>query len=110
MTTASNFKTDRSFFTVIVDHRKGAYVPEADLANLTEEKLIQQVRDGDLDDVLMIIEANPAEGWSRDVTEDIKYHAGKFCDVTRTDPNREHRIGCFEAGVGRFGPYSGRAA
>lgn len=114
MQDGSNFNTDRSFFTVIMDHKDGAYVPQTDLSDLTEEKVIQGVDDGDFDDVILILESNPSEGWSRDVTEDILARTNRYQSQVRFsdkyDPNRGERIGCFEAGVGRFGPFNGRAA
>lgn len=62
---------DQEFYIVICDHKSGAYFPETDLAKSTKEALLDDLVAGDYDDPVAVIYFNPAEGHSRDVSEDI---------------------------------------
>lgn len=68
--------TDRSFFIAYNDCGKFGIEAVSDPSH-TRKDVIENIRRGELgfDEVRKVFEFNPAEGWSRDVTDDI------FADV-----------------------------
>jgi hypothetical protein len=62
---------DRQFYLVITDHKSGAYVPEQNVWEMDRAKVIKDIREGQYDDVVAVIEFNPVEHTSRDATSDI---------------------------------------
>lgn len=102
----ASFNLDRSFYQLWISEKDWAgkpntYTPQTDLEDMQNgfNKLVEFMRDAfEVASVSAVIEFNPAEGWSRDITADV-IAAMQDDDG---DDNREHRIGAFEAGVGAF--------
>lgn len=65
--------TDRSFFNVICSYRSGLGLGSDNL--LDRGELIEWIATGQFHDIVRIFEFNPAEGWSRDVTDDVMAEA-----------------------------------
>ena len=49
--------------------------------------IITDLLNGQYNNPVRIISFNTAEGWSRDVTEDIAHEIRRRCDLQRTDPS-----------------------
>src|SRR5215468_10593803 len=70
--------TDRDIYLVLDDFGfLGRAWRETDEADTNRETLLQDLLDGQYDSPVRIVAFNTAEGWSRDVTEDI---ADELCD------------------------------
>jgi hypothetical protein len=96
---------DRSVFSVIASLNGEAYTVERDMSEMTFSKIVEDIQNGQLEDVIAVIEFNPAEGWSNDVTADVMAAAFPEEDAAEHDNPADYddeRIGEFEAGVGRF--------
>jgi hypothetical protein len=81
---------DRQFYLIITDHKSGAYVPEQNVCEMDRAKVIKDIAEAQYTDVVAVIEFNPAEHSSRDVTESIlsETEAMRFADdfeATRVD-------------------------
>jgi hypothetical protein len=63
------FNADRSFFNVICLYRSGLALGTDQLLDRAE--VIDWIATGQFTDIVRIVELNPAEGWSRDVTGDV---------------------------------------
>lgn len=110
------FNSDRSFFSVIAALSGDAYSAERDVSAMSFGQIVKDIADGQIEDVLTVIEFNPVEGWSNDVTADVLAEA--FPEKTDTggieedfdgvhdgdfgDDYEGDRIGAFEAGTGRW--------
>lgn len=64
---------DRMVYLVICGHKSGPYIPERNIADMDRKSIVADIASGKIDDVLQVIEFNPIEGTSRDVTEDIAH-------------------------------------
>lgn len=63
---------DRSFYVIVCRGISGEpFANERMLAGMTETAVVADIASGQLEEVLSVFEFNPAEGWSRDVSEDI---------------------------------------
>lgn len=103
------FNSDRSFFSVIASLGADAYSAERDVSEMSFGQIVRDIADGQIEDVLTVIEFNPVEGWANDVTADI--FAEAFPESAETGDGIEDdfdadydgdRIGAFKAGVGRW--------
>lgn len=65
-----NDRLDKDFYLVLEDFRSGAAFRETD-EGFDHATLINDLLSGQYDQVLRVVAFNPAEGWSRDVSEDI---------------------------------------
>ncbi|HEX2652145.1 MAG TPA: hypothetical protein VHN11_00645 [Xanthobacteraceae bacterium] len=64
-----NDRLDKDFYLVLEDFRVGPAFRETD-ERITYVKLIGDLLTGQYDNVLRVVAFNPAEGWSRDASED----------------------------------------
>jgi hypothetical protein len=62
---------DRMIYLVICSHKGAAYLHERDLADMDRVTTVQHVAEGQFETLVQVIELNPVEHTSRDVTEDI---------------------------------------
>lgn len=120
MQTQSNFNLDRTFFIVLSELDSGEIVQREMELDWDRQTVLEMASDGHFDNVLQIIECNPAENDTRVVPgylieDEIdaerktqRYAAARF--PAYSHPNDEHRIGNFEAGTGSHGAFGGRAA
>jgi hypothetical protein len=65
-----NDRLDRDFYIVLEEFRDGAAFRETD-ERLDYPTLITDLLSGQFAQVLRVVAFNPAEGWSRDASEDI---------------------------------------
>lgn len=60
---------------------------ETDPEKASREQVVQDILDGQIDsDVLSIMEVNLAEGWARDVTEDVAHEIYDRCIRKAAEP------------------------
>ncbi|WP_248889773.1 hypothetical protein [Bradyrhizobium japonicum] len=67
-----NDRLDKDFYFVLEDYRSGAAFRETD-EGIEYSTLIDDLISGQYDQVLRVVAVNPAEGWSRDASEDIAH-------------------------------------
>jgi hypothetical protein len=60
---------------------------ETDVEATDLETVITDLLDGQYNSPVRVIGFNTAEGWSRDVSEDIAHEIRRRCDLQRTDPS-----------------------
>jgi hypothetical protein len=60
---------------------------EIDVEATDLETVITDLLDGQYNSPVRVIGFNTAEGWSRDVSEDIAHEIRRRCDLQRTDPS-----------------------
>ncbi|GAB9152927.1 hypothetical protein [Bradyrhizobium diazoefficiens] len=65
-----NDRLDRDFYLVLEDFQSGAAFREID-EGVDYSTLINDLLSGQYDQVLRVVAFNPAEGWSRDASEDV---------------------------------------
>lgn len=65
-----NDRLDKDFYLVLEDFRSGAAFRETD-EGIDYSTLITDLLSGQYDQVLRVVALNPAEGWSRDASEDV---------------------------------------
>lgn len=65
-----NDRLDKDFYLVLEDFRSGAAFRETD-EGIDYSTLITDLLGGQYDQVLRVVAFNPAEGWSRDASEDV---------------------------------------
>lgn len=65
-------KFEKAMYLVISDHKDGPYVPEVEVKRMDVGTVARDVRDGQYNDILAIIELNPATQICRDVTHEFK--------------------------------------
>ncbi|WP_396604877.1 hypothetical protein ACFLEY_22425 [Bradyrhizobium sp. YCK136] len=65
-----NDRLDKDFYLVLEDFRSGAAFRETD-EGVDYPTLITDLLSGQYDQVLRVVAFNPAEGWSRDASEDV---------------------------------------
>lgn len=65
-----NDRLDRDFYIVLEDFKSGAAFRETD-EGIDYPTLISDLLRGEYDQVLRVVAFNPAEGWSRDASEDV---------------------------------------
>ncbi|WP_346914300.1 hypothetical protein [uncultured Roseibium sp.] len=103
---------DRTFYSVICHLAGEAYARETDLTDMDFDRIVKDITDGQIEDILAVFAFNPAEGWANDVTEDVLAAAfPEKDDDTGPDGSQgggnpctytSERIGAFEAGCGRW--------
>jgi hypothetical protein len=86
--------SDHSVFVAHNDYGKRGFLALVDLA-LTRKQIVERIADKELGftDVFRIDEYNVAEGWARDVTEEIMAEAEAFRSVSApeiSDPVAAH--------------------
>jgi hypothetical protein len=62
---------DATLHMIIARHGRNAFAAERDVSDLGLESTIADIMAGQVEDVERVIAFNPAEAWSREVTEDI---------------------------------------
>ncbi|MBN9673474.1 hypothetical protein [Roseibium aggregatum] len=62
---------DFSFFSVVCELKGCLYIPETDLEDMTFQRIVDDIRSGQLENVRAVLEYNPSEGWCSDVTGDV---------------------------------------
>src|ERR1700721_2861936 len=62
---------DATLHMIIARHRNGAFAAERNASDLDLESTIADIMTGQIENVERVIAFNPAEAWSREVTEDI---------------------------------------
>ncbi|MBN9601846.1 MAG: hypothetical protein J0G33_02835 [Afipia felis] len=75
---------DHMVYVVVVAHPNGPYVPERDVADMDRKAVVADIACGELEDVLQVLEMNPAEHVCSDVTSDILREAA-FSILNDTD-------------------------
>lgn len=65
-----NDRLDKDFYLVLEDFRNGASFRETD-EGIDYSTLVNDLLSGQYDQVLRVVAFNPAEGWSRDASEDV---------------------------------------
>ena len=72
---------DRDIYLVLDDFgdRLGWAWPETDVADTDRATVIRHLLEGQYSSPVRIVAFNPAEGWSRDVTEDIATELAQAC-------------------------------
>lgn len=63
--------SDQMIYIVVVAHQGGDYLPERNVSDLDRKATVKDIADGQYEGVRQVIELNPVEHTSRDVTEDI---------------------------------------
>ncbi len=81
---------DMSFFSVVCDLKNCLYTPETELDDMTFQRIVSDIRGGQLENVQAILEYNPSEGWSADVTEDVMTAAFAGDGPPDTDSHEEN--------------------
>lgn len=81
-----NDRLDKDFYFVLEDFRGGAAFRETD-EGIDHATLIDDLLSGQYGQVLRVIVCNPAEGWSRDASEDIAHElecriAAEDCEIS----------------------------
>ena len=80
--------TEETFYLVMDDFGDlGRVWRETDIEATDLEILITDLIDGQYNNPVRVIGFNTAEGWSRDVSEDIAHEIRRRCDLRRTDPS-----------------------
>lgn len=65
-----NDRLDKDFYLVLEDFQSGAAFRETD-ERVDYSTLLNDLLNGQYEQVLRVVAFNPAEGWSRDASEDI---------------------------------------
>lgn len=71
---------EQMLYLVVSAHERGDYLPERNVADLDRRATVRDIRDGQLGDVVHVIEFCIAEKIIADVTEDV------LCEVGRDSP------------------------
>ena len=81
---------DRDIYLVLDDFgdRLGWAWPETDVADTDRATVIRHLLDGQYSSPVRIVAFNPAEGWSRDVTDDIAAELAKHAPIVTRYPHR----------------------
>ena len=102
---------DRTFYSVVCSLKGEAYARETDLCDMDFGRIVRDIADGQIEEVLAVFAFNPAEGWANDVTVDVldaafpeKNDDGNDQPDGWDDPAdyTSERIGACEAGCGRW--------
>jgi hypothetical protein len=67
-----NDRLDKDFYLVLEDFRSGAAFRETD-EGIDYTTLLNGLLSGEYGQVLRVVAMNPAEGWSRDASEDVAH-------------------------------------
>ena len=72
---------DRDIYLVLDDFgdRLGWAWPETDVADTDRATVVRHLLEGQYSSPVRIVAFNPAEGWSRDVTDDIAAELAQAC-------------------------------
>jgi len=70
---------DRMIYLTLCRYRSGMAWAERDVARTNWQDTVEDIRSGELPDVVQVIEFNVVEVSSRDVTEDALSEAGRIC-------------------------------
>jgi hypothetical protein len=63
---------DRMLYLVISDHRDGPIIYEVEVSRMSMATVCKDIRDGQYDKVLHVIEFNPVERICRDATHEFR--------------------------------------
>ena len=69
---APNDRLDKDFYFVLEDFRSGAAFRQTD-EGIDYTTLLDGLLSGEYGQVLRVVAMNPAEGWSRDASEDVAH-------------------------------------
>ncbi len=72
-------KPDRMVYLTLCRYRSGMAWAERDVARTGWKDTVEDIRSGELPDVVQVIEFNVVEVSSRDVTEDALSESGRVC-------------------------------
>ena len=85
--------TDETVYLVTDDFGDlGRVWGETDVETADLETVIKDLLDGQYNNPVRVIGFNTAEGWSRDVSEDIAHEIRRRCDLRMTDPPRNLEV------------------
>lgn len=95
-----------TIYTLIMTVEGRPYSPELDFEQMTDhDRIIKDIVDGqfygELHSLLQSEKDAAGKIHTWDITAEV-HAAMEGEEATGEDPNAEHRIGCFEAGVGRW--------
>ncbi|WP_298963820.1 hypothetical protein [uncultured Roseibium sp.] len=62
---------DRSYFSVVCDLGNCLYTPERGLEEMDLKKLMEDIRSGQLENIMAVFEFNPEEGWCNNITDTV---------------------------------------
>ena len=62
---------DTSFFSIICELGNSLYTPEIDLTDMRRLQLVEDIRNGQIENVRAVLEFNPEEGWCNNITEEV---------------------------------------
>ncbi|WP_235884910.1 MULTISPECIES: hypothetical protein [Bradyrhizobium] len=80
-----NGRLDKDFYVVLEEFRDGAAFRETD-EGIDHATLVDDLLTGQHDRVLRVVAFNPAEGWSRDASDDIALEHRIAADSLDTSP------------------------
>ncbi len=84
---------DQPLYFVECDFGKiGKAFVEIDRDRNSRREVIENIRSGEWRDVVTVLEVNPVERTSRDVTDDILQEASQEADPTFNRPNENDRL------------------
>ncbi|WP_299473324.1 hypothetical protein [uncultured Roseibium sp.] len=79
---------DTSFFSIICELGSSLYTPEIELTDMRRLQLVEDIRNGQIENVRAVLEFNPEEGWCNNITEEVLAEA--------TDDDRSANAGSVE--------------
>lgn len=95
----SALNLDRMIYIVAVGHAGGDYFPEQNVSETDRATVVNDIVQGQYDDLKHVLECNPVEGTCRDVTEDIAWEvSAKWAD--RGGPLEAYQQDFIEAHLG----------
>jgi hypothetical protein len=82
---------DQDVYLVVDDYgRLGRVWCEADVETTDLKTVVADLLDGQYKNPIVILSFNPAEGWSRDVSEDVAQELRRRCDIEGRPLPRQH--------------------
>jgi hypothetical protein len=80
---------DRDMYLVVVNHFNGPYIPETDLSRTGKQIVTEDLRCGQYDDVLAVIQFNPALHTARDCTHDFQTVIDEYTEAVADARRRD---------------------
>ncbi|MBN8968970.1 MAG: hypothetical protein J0G95_10975 [Rhizobiales bacterium] len=71
---------DHMIYMIVVEHPKGDYVPERDVADLDRATTIKDIANGEYEGVKQVLRFNPVEHTCDDVTSEIALAVSEIWD------------------------------
>ncbi len=84
-----SLNADTTFYSIICDLGQTVYAQELDVEEMRFNKIVEDIRDGQIENVKAVFEFNPAEGWSNDITADVM--AAAFPEQDEDDGYSDYR-------------------